>query len=132
MGHGLQMMVDIGQHIPGQKRAYCLCQCTLLGITGINAYNFIMLSVKAANGLRNAFYAVECRFNLSQLNAITHMLNLSILTGQEGQDTLLIHHSNITCTVDHIRIIWISRVGNKDILCFFRFMEVKRSFKYLS
>ena len=55
--------------------------------------------------------------NLSQFNPVPHVFNLIIFTGHKDQFSFCISFSNITCTVNQLRIIRIQGILDK---CFFR------------
>ena len=70
----------------------------------------VPLRVEEAGHLLDGREAVQGGFNLPQLDAVTHVLDLPVPPGEEGEQAVLIHHCQVAGAVDQVGVVGVPRV----------------------
>lgn len=90
MGHRLQGVIEVGDHVAGQGGAGRFRQGLGVLAAGVGAVDAVFLRVEEADDLFQGGKGAEDGLNLAQLDAVAHVLNLAVPTGEKGEDAVFV------------------------------------------
>ena len=124
MGHHRHLVVEIGHHIPGQAGPGQLGDVLALLAAGVDTVNPVSFRVKQAGHLFHGGDAVEHGLDLTQLDAVAHVLDLPVAPGEEIEQAVLALDGEVAGLIENIAEIGIAGILDEDGVGLFRVAEV--------
>lgn len=95
-----------------------------VGRTGVDAEDAVACLVKETGGGADAGDAVQCDFDLAQLDTVAHVLDLPVAPGEEIEQTILALDGEVAGLIENIAEIGIAGILDEDGVGLFRVAEV--------